>query len=293
VNQSADLLADYRVQMNQLQWPTIEDILESQSTHLQDHCDFNLGSTDLFQINEKIVIPDEDYALRMRLTVIAHAGLGGGHFGQQLTLRILQEKFVRSHMKTDVQKLVGCCLHCLPTLGGTRIPRPLGSALHGNCVNEVIHFDFLYIQQGPLPWLFVIRDDLSGFTWLKPFDVPESKVVVDTLMEWRINFGTPKCVVSDNGSYFVGKVLKEFAEQFQVRQHFTTAYIHYPNGSIEVINNLILQALRAMLSELRLDKQNWMELIPIVNYYLNHKPQTRLKMRTPVEVMTGHSPDSV
>ena len=42
-----------------------------------------------------------------------------------------------------------------------------------------------------------------------------------------------------------------------MKQHVTVAYGHYSNGSIEVINKIYLQLMRALLSELRWDKQYW------------------------------------
>jgi hypothetical protein len=62
-------------------------------------------------------------------------------------------------------------------------------------------------------------------------------------------------------------------------------YIHYSNGTIEVLCKLVLQALRVLLSELRMEKSDWPRLVKTVEHYLNHKVQARLAGRAPVEVM--------
>jgi hypothetical protein len=43
------------------------------------------------------------------------------------------------------QGLVQNCLHCVATIPGDKVPRPLGTQLHATKPNETLHFDFLYI----------------------------------------------------------------------------------------------------------------------------------------------------
>ena len=66
-----------------------------------------------------------------------------------------------------------------------------------------------------------------------------------------------------------------------------TAYSHYSNGTIEIINREVLNLLRALISELRWDKANWPWLIKLVEHTLNHRSQKRLAGRAPITVMTG------
>ena len=69
------------------------------------------------------------------------------------------------------------------------------------------------------------------------------------------------------------------------------AYIHYNNGTVEVINRLVLRALRTMISELRWKKSEWHHLVPTVQHFLNHKPQRRLNWNAPITVMSGLARD--
>ena len=119
----------------------------------------------------------------------------------------------------------------------------------------------------------MIRDDFSGFVTLTICGAPDSKTAAEALMNWRAMFGTPHTFVSDQGSYFMGEVMKELIHRIGVEHHITTSYIHYPNGTIEVVNKLILQAIRTLISELRWRKDEWEYLIPVITHYLNHKPQ--------------------
>jgi len=209
----------------------------------------------------------------------------GGHYARDLTLRTLSAKFYWKGMSEDVRRVTSARLHCLPTLGGQRIPRPLGTAVHGQRPNQVLHFDFLFIRSGR--WLFVLKDDFSGFVTLTPCGSPDSQITTQALLEWRAMFGTPNMFVSDQGSYFVGEVMRTLVERIGVEHHLTTAYIHYPNGTVEVVNKLVLQAIRTLISELRWKKEEWESLIPVISHYLNHKPQARLAGHAPVTVHTG------
>jgi hypothetical protein len=48
-------------------------------------------------------------------------------------------------MAKDVKVFVQNCLHCVATIPGDKVPRPLGTKLHATKPNEILHFDFLYI----------------------------------------------------------------------------------------------------------------------------------------------------
>jgi len=169
-------------------------------------------------------------------------------------------------------------MHCLPVRKGFRIPRRLGTACHGTRPNEVLHFDFLYVAPKlksslNYQWIFVIRDDFSGFVLLKPVIVPNTANTVDALLEWRSIFGRSKIYVSDQASYFVSETLKQLCKRMGEEQHFVTAYAHYSNGTIEIVNRNIINLLRCMISELRSDKSDWPWFVKLVEHAINHRPQ--------------------
>jgi hypothetical protein len=287
----------FRVQpLVNLVWPGLSELREAQqllSVAARSQLSLDDATDLLMDQDHRVVIPEEAKELRVRLVVISHAGVGGGHCGQALTSKQLRAKFRWPHLEDDVQLLVKSCLHCLPTHGGMHIPRPLGSALHGTKPNEVLHFDYLYIRaakgdgvQGH-QWVLIIRDDFTGLVQLTSTVTPDSHVTSEALLRWRSVFGSSKIYVSDQASYFVGEVLKSLTRRLGVDQHLCSAYIHYPNGTIEVICKLVLQAFRTLISELRWRKEDWVFLLPTVEYYLNHKPQTRLGNRAPITAMSG------
>jgi hypothetical protein len=48
-------------------------------------------------------------------------------------------------MAKDVKVFVQNCLHCVATIPGDKVPRPLGTQIYAIKPNEILPFDFLYI----------------------------------------------------------------------------------------------------------------------------------------------------
>jgi len=282
-------------------WPTIKEIVAIQNEHMSEQLKKSLKVNELGLLTDSegiVRIPDKAKALQIRLCVIAHSGGNSGHIGYQACYHAMSKWCRWTNMQQDLARLCNKCLHCLPTRGGIRIPRPLGTACHGMKPNQVLHFDFIYIAprksdcSHEFEWLLIIRDDLSGFVRIYPCKTPDSVVTVDALLDWRSSYGTSEIYVSDRASYFISSVMKELAARCNVEQHWTTAYSHYPNGSIEVINRLFLTLIRALISELRIDKNYWPSLIKLIEHTLNHRLQKRLGWLAPVTVMTGLKSDN-
>jgi hypothetical protein len=95
-------------------------------------------------------------------------------------------------MAKDVKVFVQNCLHCVATIPGDKVPRPLGTQLHATKPKEILHFDFLYIglsRDGKYQYLLLLKDDLSGYLWLEPCRTADAAATVDALMRWFAVFG--------------------------------------------------------------------------------------------------------
>src|SRR6185503_5455658 len=141
-------------------------------------------------------------------------------------------------------------------------------------------------------WIFIMRDDFSGLVKLTPAVVPDTMTTVDALSEWRSLFGTSELYVSDQASYFISETMQQFARRCNTKQHWTTAYVHYSNGTVEVICKQVLALIRALISELRWNKEDWPWLVKLIEHTINHRPQRRLQWNAPVTVMTGLPSDN-
>ncbi|ETV93469.1 hypothetical protein H310_12520 [Aphanomyces invadans] len=69
--------------------------------------------------------------------------------------------------------------------------------------------------------------------------------------------------------------------------HITTAYSPWANGTVEVVNRLVLRAVKALLNKMRLNVEDWHLVLPLVQGALNHQPANRLGGVAPVTAFTG------
>jgi hypothetical protein len=69
-------------------------------------------------------------------------------------------------MAKDVKVFVQNCMHCVATIPGDKVPRPLGTQLHATKPNKILCFEFLYIglsRDGKYQSLLLLKNDLSGY----------------------------------------------------------------------------------------------------------------------------------
>jgi hypothetical protein len=270
-------------------WPTIEEILEAQekshdAANLHESLKFDM-SDKLFKLNGKIWIPSSD--LQLRIMIIAHCS-SSGHRGIDVTLKKIKDHFWWGDMDEDVENFVRSCLHCLVNLKKI-IPRPMGEQLHAAEPNQILHYDFLYINLKNKIFLYilVLKDDLSNYVQLIPCKSCDHFIVVDALVEWYSRFGHAKVHISDNGTHFKNKVIKELHRVTDTKHHFVTAYCPWANGSVEVVNDIILKLLRSLLSEYKMKPEEWPRLVPLIQGVINHTPSKRLAGLAPITVFTG------
>ena len=118
---------------------------------------------------------------------------------------------------------------------------------------------------------------------------PTAEGVIAALLSWSANFGIPKVWVSDGASHYVNNIINELNERLSVKHHIVVAHSPWANGTVESMMSQILRVLRALLSEWRMQEQDWPTLVPIVQSILNHAPSFRLGGRAPIEAYTGLS----
>jgi len=157
-----------------------------------------------------------------------------------------------------VKQFCRMCLHCIGSLD-SKVPRPLGEALNSSRRNQVIHYDFLLVENTrKFSYVLVLKDDLSHF------------VVAHALVDWYKRFGVAETHVSDKGSHFKNKVVAELNDILKTKHHFTTVYSPKSNGTVERVNREIMKILRSLVSEFKISWNEWVTLVPLVQSALNN-----------------------
>lgn len=158
--------------------------------------------------------------------IAAHCRIGG-HRGIDVTENKVKAEFIWHDLKKDVREFVQKCLHCIITRNGERIPKPLATVLDSQWPNEVIHMDFLYMgptEKTNLKYVLLLKDDLTSYSWLMPFQNQDSEAAVSALSKWIAAFGKMDWLVSDRGPHFTASVIQQGTEEYRVQHHLSTPY---------------------------------------------------------------------
>jgi hypothetical protein len=91
-------------------------------------------------INNALWILERAVELQLRLCVEAHCR-SAEHRAYGATLGAIKE-YLASTMAKDVKVFVQNYLHCVATIPGDKVPRPLDTQLHATKYNEILHSDF-------------------------------------------------------------------------------------------------------------------------------------------------------
>lgn len=89
----------------------------------------------------------------------------------------------------------------------------------------------------------------------------EAKVVAEKFMDFCSLFGTPRSIISDNGTEFVASVVDELLRGRHVDHLVSTPYHPQTNGVVERFNCTLLAYLR---KPAQLDPAEWDQWLPYV-----------------------------
>lgn len=86
-----------------------------------------------------------------------------------MTSSTIKEDFLWKHINDDMNYFVSVFPHYFISHAGKVFPRPVGSALHGSCPNEVIQVEYIYIWKADrreIIYVSIIRDDFNFYLLL-------------------------------------------------------------------------------------------------------------------------------
>ena len=75
---------------------------------------------------------------------------------------------------------------------------------------------------------------------------------------WMFNFGTPKFLLTDNGSQFTAHFFRNVCRILGIHKAFTTEYHPQANGQAERFNRTIVAAIRNYVSDTQRDWDEWL-----------------------------------
>ncbi|KAH9150223.1 hypothetical protein AeRB84_006900, partial [Aphanomyces euteiches] len=155
------------LQQADFDWPTTATIVKTQRSAIEGgenpppDVTWNEDKNPHLDKEDRIWIPPTATDLQQRICIIGHQG-AAGHRRIEATTKAVSDVFTWATLDADVKAFVQACIHCL-SVDGAIVPRPLGSALHAEKPQELIHFDWLSMPTATNGWqkILVIKDDMS------------------------------------------------------------------------------------------------------------------------------------
>lgn len=274
------------------EWPDADTILASQQAHLATCPPICVlrppDPLRRHQTTNAVWIPRTDASLRLRLLVIAHHDTAG-HRGMQSTTNSLTTEFFWEGLRQDVEDFCRKCLFCLQKQGGRVVPRPLGTQMHADGPNQVLHLDYIQlpVAYNGMGYVLVLKDGYSHFVELVPCHKCDAMSAALAIQDWYKRFGVVPNLNTDQGSHFKNVLIRELCRRWPSNHHFTTSYIKFNNGSVERVNRDLIAALTVIIHENNLSMEEWVDVLPVVQYSLNQAKVPSLGNHAPVEIFAA------
>lgn len=226
------------------------------------------------RIITQLILPS---SLRNRVIKLAHESIMSGHQGITKTKDRVLAQFWYPGITADIERFCKSCDICQRTVAKGRITRaPLGSMPIIETPFERVAVDLIgeirpKTDRGHR-WILTVVDYATRYPEATALKDISTETVAEALVEIYSRVGIPKEVLSDQGSQFVGDVMKEVSRLLSVRQLVTSPYHPICNGLVEKFNG----TLKSMLKKVSAEKpQDWDRYIaPLLFAYRGVKQES-------------------
>ncbi|CAF1434335.1 unnamed protein product [Rotaria sp. Silwood1] len=213
----------------------------------------------------------------------------GAHFGRDKTIRKIQERYYSPTMIADIRNHLDSCLPCAQNnYRRQKLPGKLKPIPPPEGIWKLLSMDF----HGPITptskkgnrYIISLTDVLSKFVITKAVrDCSATTAVKFLINDVILKYGTPTCILTDNGTHFTSQVMNKLFENIGVTHLYSTVYHPQTNGQIERFNATMDGKIAALCNERRTD---WDEVLQFVTFNYNTSIHATTK-QTPFEMMHG------
>ena len=234
---------------------------------------------------KQLVVPA---CLRNDVLLTYHDSVLGGHQGVDRTYNSIRQKYFWPKMFSDIDIYVKSCTTCQRVKVNRHAQRAPLQPLPIGDVFSRLHIDIL----GPLKtspegykYVLLVVDSFSKWCEAFPLKTQEASEVAKILYNEIIcRYGAPSSLLSDRGTQFMSKLIKELCNIFQITKVQTSSYHPQTNASCERMNSFIWQTLRAYCKP---DQSDWVQLLPSVMFAYRSTPATESTQLSPFMILFG------
>lgn len=222
-----------------------------------------------YDVNEQLLIPQLHRATILNL---AHTHPLGAHLGVEKTKGRILQRFFWPGIHKEIENYCRGCPECQrvapkPTYRNPLIPLPIIETPF-----ERIGLDIV----GPLPkgarghqYILVILDYATRYPEAIPLRKATSRQIAKELFLLFTSMGIPKEILTDQGSPFMSRVMKELCALLKIKQLRTLVYHPQTDGLVERFNKTLKSMLRKAVGE---DGRNWDQLLPYLLFAVREVP---------------------
>ncbi|XP_019173871.1 PREDICTED: uncharacterized protein LOC109169443 [Ipomoea nil] len=222
-----------------------------------DDCLAHLSSVIVYSDHSalKFLLAKKDAKPRL-IRWIFHTLNCGGHFsGKKTASKVLQSGFYWPTLFKDAYEFCAKCDKCQRTGNiSKRHEMPLSNILVVDLF-DVWGIDFM----GPFPtsfgynYILVAVDYVSKWVEAVATRTNDSKVVLKFLKDIFARFGTPRAIISDDGTHFCNKLFAGLLKKYGITHKVATPYHPQTSGQVEVSNRQIKGILEKTVNPSRKD----------------------------------------
>ena len=216
----------------------------------------------------------------------------GAHFGRDKTLHKIKQRFFWPSMTKDITNHVKTCLPCAQFNPRRRKPPGALQPLQPpTSVWQLLSMDFhgpiIPASQRGNKYIVCATDVLSKLVVTKAVRDCTAQTAARFIKEEIVSkFGTPQCILTDNGTHFTAALTNELFKQLGITHLYTTPYHPQANGQIERYNSTMDAKIAALSNE---RKTNWDDQLPLVTLNYNSTIHASTN-QTRFEMMYGRRP---
>lgn len=133
-------------------------------------------------------------------------------------------------------------------------------------------------------YILTFQDDLTRFIQAVPIPNQEVSTIAEAYVRKFICvFGTPKVLLTDQGSNFLSELFKNVCKLFKIKKNQTSPYHPQSNGALERSHRSLGDYLRSYATQ---DPDNWDKWLEYATFCYNTTPHSSTNF-TPCEILFG------
>lgn len=233
---------------------------------------------------ERLVVPE---SMRLKVLHLGHSVPWAGHLGQQKTLSRIASRFYWPRLYTDVADFCKSCPEC-------QLVRPAKKSDRAPLVSlPIIDIPFSRIAMdivGPLErsrsgnrYILVVADYATRYPEVFPLRNIKTRQVVNALVQLFSRVGLPKEIITDQGTNFTSRLMKQVCSMLRIHPIQTTPYHPQTDGLVERFNQTLKSMLRKFVSDTGADWDQW---LPYLMFAYREVPQSSTGF-SPFEMLYG------